>query len=124
VSEAGIDLADDETDEEEGSHLEELEKEWDNREFVSDISEDEDDYLSDLEDGLKAPEEGQSDIEDDIRLDQETIKLAHGKRKPSSDPYPGPRRMEKKTKKGPRIEVEYEEEVENVPFLQPALAHR
>ena len=43
-------MLDDETDEEDEEELEEeMEDEWDDREFVSDVSGDEDDGLSDLE---------------------------------------------------------------------------
>jgi protein MAK16 len=46
-----LDLVDDETDEENEEELEEeMDDEWGDREFVSDISGDEDDGLSDLED--------------------------------------------------------------------------
>jgi protein MAK16 len=51
VQNADLDMLADETDEEDEQELEEeMEDEWGDREFVSDISEDEDDGLSDLED--------------------------------------------------------------------------
>lgn len=50
MTEADLDMMDDETDEEEEEELEE-EEDWGDREFVSDVSGDEeDDGLSDLED--------------------------------------------------------------------------
>lgn len=49
--EAELDMMDDETDEEDEDELEaEMDDEWGDREFVSDVSGDEDDGLSDLED--------------------------------------------------------------------------
>jgi protein MAK16 len=49
--EAELDMMDDETDEEDEEDLEaEMEDDWGDREFVSDVSDDEDDGLSDLED--------------------------------------------------------------------------
>jgi protein MAK16 len=44
-----LDLVDDETDEEGEHYLDELEDEWGEREFLSDVSEDEDDVLNDVE---------------------------------------------------------------------------
>lgn len=50
VTEEDLDLVDDETDEEELE--DEIGDDWGDREFVSDISGDEDDSLSDLEDAM------------------------------------------------------------------------
>lgn len=53
LADGKLDMEDDETDEDEEDLLEEEEEgEWGEREFVSDISEDEDDGLSDLEDAF------------------------------------------------------------------------
>lgn len=54
-----LEMEDDETDEEDEEELEaEMEEEWGDREFVSDISEDEDeDGLSDLEDVVVCPQQ-------------------------------------------------------------------
>ncbi|KAJ6621323.1 ribosomal L28e protein family-domain-containing protein [Mycena sp. CBHHK59/15] len=116
-----LDMLADETDEEELE--EEMEDEWGDREFVSDISEDEDDGLSDLEDD-GASEDGEDDESDD-EGDSDTpkktgSKTALGKRKAPSKP--SRKRPDKKPKKGPRVEVEYENEVESVPLTRAALA--
>ncbi|KAJ8086891.1 Protein MAK16 [Marasmius tenuissimus] len=125
-----LDMIDDETDEEDEDELEEeLDDEWGTREFVSDISGDEDDGLSDLED---AADEGFSDGDDDEddEVDDEAsesesrenqqppTKTSLGKRKtPStSQPRPPKKRPDKKPKKGPRVEVEYEQELETAPL--------
>ncbi|THV08298.1 Mak16 protein [Dendrothele bispora CBS 962.96] len=120
-----LDMVDDETDEEDEEELEEeMDDEWGDREFVSDISGDEDDGLSDLEDiGDDLGDEGAEDDEDDG--DQEASeseepkqpKSSLGKRKaPTAQPKPPKKRPEKKSKKGPRVEVEYEQELETVPL--------
>ncbi|KAG6850550.1 hypothetical protein H0H93_011749 [Arthromyces matolae] len=122
-----LDLEDDETDEDEEELLEEEEEgEWGDREFVSDISEDEDDELSDLEEAVDgagdddSSEEGESD-EDDENVPSKTLL---GKRKASAAAPKLPRkRPDKKTKRGPRVEVEYEQEMESVPLSKSALAN-
>jgi protein MAK16 len=95
-------LVDDETDEEDDDELneEEMEEEgeWGDREFVSDVS---DDDLSDLE---EASDDEESESESDTR-----------KRKAS----PAPREA-KKPRRGPRVEIEFEQE--SVP-LEKSLAN-
>ncbi|KAA1470338.1 Mak16 protein [Dentipellis sp. KUC8613] len=90
-------MEDEETDEEEVEN--EYEDEWGDREFVSDISEGEDDDLSDLED---AGEYGSGSDEDEALEGRPPSKPTLGKRK-SAAPHPKPKR-------GARVEVEYEEE--------------
>ncbi|KAH6885548.1 Mak16 protein C-terminal region-domain-containing protein [Coprinopsis sp. MPI-PUGE-AT-0042] len=108
--EEGLELVDDETDEEfeeEGEMEDELEDEegWGDREFVSDFSESEDEG----EDESSEESEGESDEEGE----DETPKKKLGKRK-ARPPAPK-KRPDKKAKNLPRVEVEYEEEVERVP---------
>ncbi|KAI0285944.1 ribosomal L28e protein family-domain-containing protein [Russula aff. rugulosa BPL654] len=115
--ERGEELEDEETDEEE---LEgEVEEEWEDREFVSDVSESEDE-LSDLEqitggvDGSDYSEESGDDDETDAN------EKTGSKPVPKSKPTLGKRKAEfssrkSKPKRGPRIEVEYENETEIAP---------
>ncbi|EPT00940.1 hypothetical protein FOMPIDRAFT_1121415 [Fomitopsis schrenkii] len=124
-AEEALDMVDDETDEEE---LEE-EGEWGEREFVSDLSGEEDDELSDLED-VASVEEDESGEEDDDEEDESgedeepTDKTTLGKRKAAPKPQkPAKRKPEKKARRGPRVEVEYEHEVETVPFTKETLAN-
>ncbi|KZS90833.1 Mak16 protein [Sistotremastrum niveocremeum HHB9708] len=120
--EEGVELEDDESEEEFGDELEEEEEGWGEREFVSDESglEDEDGALSDLEDLEEAldddddeeAEEGdddEGDSEDDA--DDSPPKKSLGKRKP---PPAKQQRPEKKARRQPRVEVEYEYETEAV----------
>ncbi|KAK7060407.1 Protein MAK16 [Paramarasmius palmivorus] len=123
-----LDMVDDETDEEDENELEELDEEWGTREFVSDISGDEEseDGLSDLEDagdddfdeGEDAEDSEDEDSESESRENVKPSKTSLGKRKaPSSNqPKPPKKRPDKKQKKGPRVEVEYEQEMESVPL--------
>ncbi|KAF9478267.1 Mak16 protein [Pholiota conissans] len=121
-----LDLLDDETDEEELE--DEMEDEWGDREFVSDISGDEDDDdeddLSDLEEAADGEsdedgsESGDESVEDDTQP-----KSSLGKRKAPTSKKPVKQRPEKKTKKGPRVEVEYEHEMESVPISKVALSN-
>ncbi|KAJ7050505.1 Mak16 protein [Mycena amicta] len=115
--EDGLELEADETDEEDEEELEDM-GEWGDREFVSDVSESEDDGLSDLEDAAAFEEGDESDSEGDD-AEQDSPKAALGKRKA---PPPSRKRPDKKPKKGPRVEVEYENEVESVPLTREALA--
>uniref|UniRef100_A0A8H7XTB1 Protein MAK16 n=1 Tax=Psilocybe cubensis TaxID=181762 RepID=A0A8H7XTB1_PSICU len=121
-----LEMEDDETDEEDLE--DEMEDEWGDREFVSDISGDEDDEdeLSDLEgivDGEDSEENSDSDAEESDEEDEEPKpKSALGKRKATAKPQPK-KRPEKKPKKGPRVEVEYEQETESVPLTKSALAN-
>jgi len=98
-------MEDDETDEE----LEDEEEgEFDDeREFVSDLSGDEDDGLSDLE-----------DIGGDDDSDEASEAGALGKRKAPAQSNSDPR---SKKRRGPRVEVEYEDG-ESVPLTREALA--
>ncbi|KAJ7583685.1 Mak16 protein [Mycena floridula] len=113
-TETDLDLVDDETDEEDEVELEkEMDDEWGEREFVSDISGDEDD-ISDLEEAS-----GDEDEEDSSEENIGTISKVLGKRKMASKSS----RPEKKTKKGPRVEVEYEEEQESIPLTKSMLAN-
>ncbi|KDQ61649.1 hypothetical protein JAAARDRAFT_54995 [Jaapia argillacea MUCL 33604] len=113
-----LDLLDDETDEDE--ELDEEEGEWGEREFVSDISGDEEDILSDIEDGDDAEDDGSSGE----GSEEEDGKTSLGKRKdrrpPAMSKKPG-----KKPKRGPRVEVEYEHEreLESVPLTKDMLAN-
>ncbi|KAK0235768.1 Mak16 protein [Armillaria nabsnona] len=125
-AENALEMMADETDEEDEEELEEEMDDWGDREFVSDISGDEDeDGLSDLEEAADEDSEGegQDDDKDDDGSDSESRenvvpKTSLGKRKapPPSSSKPTRKRPEKKTRKGPRVEVEYEQEVESVPF--------
>ncbi|PPQ94633.1 hypothetical protein CVT25_009364 [Psilocybe cyanescens] len=130
-ADAELELEDDETDEEELE--DEMEGEWGDREFVSDISGDEDDEdnLSDLEgivvrvfnDDGDSEENSDSDAEGSSEDDEDPQpKSALGKRKASVKEQPR-KRPEKKPKKGPRVEVEYEQETESVPLTKSALAN-
>jgi len=123
--ERGQELEDEETDEEE-----ELEGEMEEeREFVSDVSESEDE-LSDLEhvtggvDGSDYSEEDESGDEDDDD-DAEPDAADKGSSKPVPKPKStlGKRKAEfnsRKPKRGPRIEVEYENETEVAPRVRVA----
>ncbi|TBU49212.1 ribosomal L28e protein family-domain-containing protein [Dichomitus squalens] len=120
-----LDLVDDETDEEE---LEDEEEGWGEREFVSDLSGEEDE-LSDLEDvasGEEDDEESDEEGDEEETEDEEASKkkAALGKRKAPSKPQKPPRKgPEKKARRGPRVEVEYEQEMESVPLTKEALAN-
>ncbi|KAK0193655.1 Mak16 protein [Armillaria mellea] len=123
-AENALEMMADETDEEDEEELEEEMDDWGDREFVSDISGDEDDDgLSDLEEAADGDSEGEGQDEDEDGSASESRenvvpKTSLGKRKapPPSTSKPTRKRPEKKTKKGPRVEVEYEQEVESVPF--------
>ncbi|KAI1796581.1 Mak16 protein [Ganoderma leucocontextum] len=118
-----LDLVDDETDEEE---LEEEEEGWGEREFVSDLS-GEEDGLSDLEDAVSGEEDEESEDDEDEEGSEEEApskKASLGKRKAPSKPQKPPRKgPEKKARRGPRVEVEYEQEMESVPLTKEALAN-
>ncbi|KAF5358996.1 hypothetical protein D9758_004813 [Tetrapyrgos nigripes] len=125
LGDAELDMVDDETDEEDEEELEEeMDDEWGDREFVSDISGDEDDGLSDLEDvGDDFGEEGPEDEDDEEGEEPSDAeqngqsKTSLGKRKaPATQSKPPKKRPEKKSKRGPRVEVEYEQELETVPL--------
>ncbi|KAI0819656.1 Mak16 protein [Trametes gibbosa] len=127
-----LEMEDDETDEEEEADMEEEEEEegWGEREFVSDVSGDEDeDALSDLEDVLSSgdEDEDEGEGEDDEESDEDGApakKSTLGKRKaPSRTSKPPRKGPEKKARRGPRVEVEYEHEMESVPLTKEALAN-
>ncbi|KAJ3887870.1 Mak16 protein [Lentinula edodes] len=111
------DMVDDETDEELEEELEEEMDDWGSREFVSDISgdeDDDDDGLSDLEDvGSGSDEDGEDGESNEENSKPKPSTL--GKRKAPAPKAPK-KRPEKRPKKGPRVEVEYEQEVESVPL--------
>ncbi|KAF8199187.1 Mak16 protein [Pholiota molesta] len=121
-----LEMLDDETDEEELE--DEMEDDWGDREFVSDISGDEDDEDDDLSD-LEGVVDGESDDEDDSGEGEDSEeedtqpKSSLGKRKAPTVKKSTKQRPEKKTKKGPRVEVEYEHEMESVPISKSALAN-
>jgi len=111
--ERGEVLEDEETEEEE---LEgEVEEEWEEREFVSDVSESEDD-LEGATDGLDGSDYSEeSGDEDDAGPDAGTPGSKPGRK---SKPTLGKRKAEfgsRKPRRGPRIEVEYENETEVAP---------
>ncbi|CCM02553.1 uncharacterized protein FIBRA_04656 [Fibroporia radiculosa] len=123
VEDDEVELVDDETDEDE----EELGEndEWGEREFVSDLSGGEDE-LSDFED-VESDEEGDDSDEDDGDTDEHdegTRKSILGKRRAASSKARKPPRTapEKKARRGPRVEVEYEHEMETVPLTKEAVA--
>ncbi|KAI0047233.1 Mak16 protein [Auriscalpium vulgare] len=101
-----LELEDEETDEE---AEEELENEWDDeREFVSDMSGDEDD-LSDLEevqDGASGSDEEEDSAEEEAPP-KSSAKSSLGKRKSAFG--------QRKPRRGARVEVEYEHETESIP---------
>ncbi|KAG0694428.1 Mak16 protein [Suillus ampliporus] len=136
VLDAGVelDMEDDETDGEEEEE-EEMEEDWDAEggEFVSDFSGDEDgdldDDLSDLEDvvdeglGAEESEDDQSD-DDSSPEDRPPPKTTLGKRKAKPTMKAPPRKKSDKSgRRGPRVEVEIEREVESVPLTRSALAN-
>ncbi|GBE86519.1 ribosomal L28e protein family-domain-containing protein [Sparassis latifolia] len=115
-----LDMVDDETDEEE-----EEEEGWGEREFVSDLS-GEEDGLSDLEDAASEEDEDEDseegDVDEEVEGEEQTGKTTLGKRK--AVPHKPPRKKpEKKARRGPRVEVEYEHEMETVPLTKEALAN-
>ncbi|KAF7309655.1 Protein MAK16 [Mycena indigotica] len=117
--EDGLELEADETDEENEEELEDMD-DWGDREFVSDVSESEDgDGLSDLEDAADFAEQDNSDQDDSDSGEEqkERPKATLGKRKAAPTSR---KRPDKKPKKGPRVEVEYE--MESVPLTREALA--
>ncbi|KAL4063188.1 Mak16 protein [Scleroderma citrinum] len=122
-AEGNMGMEDDET---EGEEEEEMEGEMEG-EFVSDISGDEEDGLSDLEDvvdgsegatGDETEEHDSSDDEDDSRQ-----KVALGKRKAKPQAKAPPRKRADKSTKGPKVSVEYEQEMESAPILRSELAN-
>ncbi|KIM74684.1 hypothetical protein PILCRDRAFT_99132 [Piloderma croceum F 1598] len=108
-----LELEDDETDEEEledeeEGEMEEDEDDWGGKEF---------DSWDDQQD-----ESGNEDGDKDAS--EEEAKTSLGKRKTaSSAPTTNRKRLEKKPKRGPRVEVEYEQELESVPLSRSMLAN-
>jgi len=114
-----LDLVADETDEEIIEN--EMEDEWDDREFVSDISGDD---ISDLEDPLDGDSDGDdaSEQEDSDESEVNQLKKSHnGKRKASAFKNLPIQRPEKRSKQTSRVEVVYEEEIESVPISKATL---
>ncbi|KZT09867.1 Mak16 protein [Laetiporus sulphureus 93-53] len=119
ASEDELEMMDDETDEE---LEEEEENEWDEREFVSDMSGEEDE-LSDLEGVESEEDEGSSEESSEDEDEDSTQKTALGKRKAAPKAQkPQRKKPEKKARRGPRVEVEYEQEMETVPLTKEALS--
>ncbi|KAF9245337.1 Mak16 protein [Melanogaster broomeanus] len=126
-------MVDDETDGEDEDE-EELEEEMEG-EFVSDLSGEEDEGdlsdLSDLEDIVDdgseedSEEEGSDEGIDSTAGDgsRSKSKVILGKRKAKPPTKAPPRKKAEKTRKGPRVEVEYEHELESVPLTRSALAN-
>ncbi|KAF8625900.1 hypothetical protein AX15_005138 [Amanita polypyramis BW_CC] len=103
---AELNMQDDETDEEELE--DELEDDWDEREFISDISDE--DLLSDLEEAADL-----GDVTGSTDSDGEGIPGTLGKRKVNDIIKPARNHADKRPRNGPRVEVEYEQELVNVP---------
>jgi len=85
---------------------------------VSDISGDD---LSDLEGPLDDASNGNDATEDEGELEGNQLKSPHGKRKASFFKSLPIQRPEKKSKKTPRVEVIYEEEIESLPTPKVSL---
>ncbi|GJE91073.1 Mak16 protein [Phanerochaete sordida] len=128
----GVEVEDEESEEEAEEDIEMEDDGWGDREFVSDISGDED-GLSDLEDAFTEDEdsdegeEGSDEDEDEPSEEEEggpKSKVALGKRKaPARTAKPPKKGPEKKARRGPRVEVEYEHEMETTPLTKEALAN-
>ncbi|KZP01493.1 Mak16 protein [Calocera viscosa TUFC12733] len=116
----GLELEDDETEEEDEEELEaEMEDEeldeWGAHEYVEDLSGDEFDGASDLEDldlvedgedFMSDDEDGESDVDASKKT---TVNSILGKRK-ASTAQKGPDKSKKPRRKGGRVEIEYEKE--------------
>jgi len=115
--ERGEELEEDESEEEEEELEGEVEEE---REFVSDVSESGDE-LSDLEQitgGVDDGDYGEESVDDDDDDDTDADSDAGSKPGPKPKPTLGKRKAEfssRKPNRGPRIEVEYENETEVAP---------
>jgi len=108
-AEAELDMVDDESEED----LDEEEYEFeDEREFVSDISGESDDGLSDLEDAV---EDGDDDDDED---DDDGPSRGKRRQKRPQSRSPEPRA---KKRRGPRVEVEYEV-TDTLPLTRKELA--
>ncbi|KAI0080174.1 putative MAK16 protein [Panus rudis PR-1116 ss-1] len=124
--EDGLEMEDDETEEEDEEDFDE--EEWEgeglgDREFVSDVSESEGEDLEDAISGAGSDDEDEDD-EDEESEDEEpsSKKTSLGKRKGAPKSKPPRKGPEKKARKGPRVEVEYEQEMESVPLTKEMLA--
>ncbi|KAG9312881.1 Mak16 protein [Chiua virens] len=125
--EGDLELMDDETDGED----EELEEELEEGEFVSDVSGDEAGLsdLSDLEDIVEQAQTEDSEGSDED--DDETTsshprskpKVVLGKRKVKAPTKASPRKKSEKSRKGARVEVEYEHELESTPITRSSLSN-
>ncbi|KAI0309627.1 ribosomal L28e protein family-domain-containing protein [Amylostereum chailletii] len=115
----GLEMEEEVTDEEDEEELEMEEEEWGEREFVSDISGDED-GLSDLEEAG----DDEDDSEDEDGADDDSEAGTSSKRAPKS--ALGKRKSnfaQRKPKRGARVEVEYENETEAVASRPRAIAN-
>ncbi|KAF8557729.1 Mak16 protein [Imleria badia] len=113
-------MVDDETDGEDEE--DELEEEFEG-EFVSDMSGDEAGLsdLSDLEDiAVSSDEEDEEATKDHSHT---TSKVILGKRKAKAPTKMPPRKKSEKSGKGPRVEIEYEHELESVPITRSSLSN-
>ncbi|KAH7881796.1 Mak16 protein [Phlebopus sp. FC_14] len=119
-------MVDDDTDgEDEDEDEEEMEEELEG-DFVSDLSEEED-GLSDLEDVAdesEASSEDDGSDQNDNAVEEETrTKAVLGKRKAKSSAKAPPRKKSDNSRRGPKVEVEYEHELESVPLTRSTLAN-
>ncbi|KAG8220851.1 Mak16 protein [Butyriboletus roseoflavus] len=121
--EENLGMVDDETDGED-----EDEEEFEG-EFVSDISGDEAGLsdLSDLEDVAdERPSEEDSNVSDeedeDPTKDHSKSKIVLGKRKAKAPTKAPPRKRSEKPRRGPRVEIEYEHELESIPITRSSLS--
>jgi protein MAK16 len=143
--EAELDMVDDETDEEELE--EEAEDDWGDREFVSDMSGDEDeDAVSDLEDiavrfhsvkyflcsqdhdramipkTMRMTRASQSQTQDLVSASQRLVPRYDPIRRRTVSIYAPAVSPTYDSAVGPRVEVEYENEIESVPISKSVLA--
>ncbi|KAI6001025.1 Mak16 protein [Pisolithus orientalis] len=118
-AEEELSLVDDETEGEE----EEMEGEMEG-EFVSDLSGDEDEGFSDLEDIVAGDsgEDSGDESEDPSEEEDARPKTLLGKRKAKPPAKAPPRKKVEKTR-GPKVSVEYEQELESVPISHSQLAN-
>lgn len=118
-AEEELSLIDDETEGEEEEMEEEMEGE-----FVSDLSGDEDEGFSDLEDIVAGDsgEDSGDESEDPSEEGDARPKTLLGKRKAKPPAKAPPRKKVEKTR-GPKVSVEYEQELESVPISHSQLAN-
>ncbi|TFK51635.1 Mak16 protein [Heliocybe sulcata] len=113
-----LEMEDDETDEELEEELEEEEEGWGEREYVSDLSGDEDE-LSDMEEMGDESDERSDEDDEGSDEDAEEPKPRLGKRKAKS--IPPKKQTGKKSKRGARVEVEYEQDLGTLPLTKQVL---